>query len=147
MSEPSVDAWRPRGVVSLWGKKHRRRDWNLTADDAGCDALIELCERMAAGRRPSKQRLPLVRPSITADDGGARPFSAASHWTIQYPKKAVAADHWELTDQNAEVLLVVGAARLEELRQAVVDLRGGGGDYRIGGDESPLWIWWYVESC
>ena len=46
MSDPCVDRWTQHGTVALWQDPRDRlhEDWNMTADDAACDALLDLHE-------------------------------------------------------------------------------------------------------
>jgi hypothetical protein len=57
MSDPAVDRWKQQGRVSLWKHQQRHADWNLTADDVACDGLLELLDRMKAGKSPSQKVL------------------------------------------------------------------------------------------
>ncbi len=146
MGDPYVVRWRQRGDVSMWQNKDPRDPhWNLTADDPGCDALLDLLDRMERGQWPSNKQILLRKPVITADHGGDMPFQSATHLTIKYPKERVPDDHWVLREECRQLFLEIGLSSLRELRDAVVDLKNGGGDYMIGHDDSPLWIWWYVD--
>ena len=147
MGDLDVARWRQRGAVSMWKNRDPRNPhWNLTADERGCAALLDLLDRMEGGQWSSKKRMSLRKPVITADHGGDRPFRSARHLTIKYPKDRVPDDHWDLREEKRQLLLEVGLLSLRELREAVVDLKSGGGDYAIGGDYSPLWIWWYCDD-
>lgn len=131
----------------MWQNRNPRdRHWNLTADGPGCDALLDLLDRMEGGQWPSKKQILLRKPVITADHGGDMRFRSATHLTIKYPKERVPDDHWDLREEDRQLLLEVGLSSLRELREAVTDLNNGGGDYTIGSDESPLWIWWYCDD-
>ena len=147
MSDPHVDKWKPRGTVSMWLNRLLQKfdGWNITADDVACDALLELFDRMENAKWPAKKRMPLVKLRVTADHGGRHRFRSATHLTIKYPKDRVADEQWTLEERDRELFLSVGLSRLRELRDAIVDMKQGGGDYCIGGDEHPLWIWWFVE--
>ena len=146
MGDPNVERWRQRGRICLWKNKVTDAQWNMTADDPACDGLTDLFDRMERGQYSSQKQLSLVKPTITADHGGRRRFKAARQLTIKYPKERVTDGHWLLEQHDRDLLLVVGLSRLHELRDAVADIRAGGGDYAIGDDESPIWVWWWVEQ-
>jgi hypothetical protein len=145
MSDPTVERWRQAGLISMWKSKNPRWDrWNLTADDAACAGLVELLDRMENAQWPSKKELELIRPGVTADNGGK--FRAATCLTLKYAKGRVPEDHWVLEEpERASILLEVGLAYLRELREAIADIRQGGGDYCIGADGNELWVWWYLK--
>lgn len=66
--------------------------------------------------------------------------------TISYRKALVPAEYWLLEEHDGGVVLTLGLSRLRELRDAMIDMKRGGGDYAIGGDEGCLWIWWHCEQ-
>ena len=66
MSDPAVDRWKQRGRVCLWKHKHRHVDWNIAADDVGCEALLDLLDRMNKGKWPSQKSITLSTSRRTA---------------------------------------------------------------------------------
>ena len=147
MADPKVEHWRQRGTICMWQSRRPAGAWNLTASDAACDALCELLDLMRDAQWSSKKELELKKAKVTAGHEG-EPHRSATQLTIKYPKDRVPDDHWALQEQETtrKLLLEVGAARLQELRDAVTDLKTGGGDYSIGGDQARLWIWWFLDS-
>ena len=147
MSDPHVEKWKPRGTVSMWLCCQDKLDgWSITADDAACDALLDLFDRMENAQWPGKKRMPLVKLRRAANVVGWIRNRWATHLTVKYPKDRVADEHWALEEQDRELFLTVGLSRLRELREAIADVKQGGGDYCIGSDENRLWIWWFVEN-
>jgi len=144
MSDPGVDRWKQRGRICVWKHKQRHVDWNIAADDIACEGLLELLDRMEAGKWPSQKSLALVKPERTATNAPDRPALFATELILKNRKGEVADDFWLLESAGTTVKLMVGLSRLQELRQAVADISGG--DYAIGSEESPLWVWWFVEG-
>ena len=147
MSDPHVDRWRPQGRVCMWKHKSRHTDWNLAADEMACDALLDLLQRMRDAEWPSHRLFTLTKPEVTATGAPAdRPAWFAKQWSLKYPKSMVADDHWSLDTTQDHVRLAIGRSRLDDLAEAVVDMKRGGGDYAIGKEDAPLWTWWWVEA-
>lgn len=146
MSDPKVDRWKQRGRICVWKHKQRHVDWNLSADEVGCEALLALITLMETSRCPSRKTLSLVKPQNTATgvNGWGR-ASFASQFILKYPKSQVPETHWEIVEDGSIVTLAVGLSQLHRLRVAILDMKNGGGDYSIGSDQAPLWIWWFVE--
>ena len=147
MSDPNVDRWSQLGVVYLWKNKHpRMHEWAIMADDRACDSILDLLARMENAQWPSKRTLFVAKPTRPPDHGGDYKYRGATEWTIVYRKGTVSNDHWLLEERGQGILLSVGLSRLRELRDAMIDMKRGGGDYSIGDDETPLWIWWYIQQ-
>jgi hypothetical protein len=145
MSDPDVDRWKQHGRINLWREKGRCVDWNLAADDVACHALLDLFDRMEHGNWPSRKSLALVKPTRTATGFPDRPATFANRLVLNYRKAEVADDFWKLEGTAVEVRLTFGLTWLKKLRDAILDMKVGGGDYAIGPDEARLWIWWYCE--
>jgi hypothetical protein len=145
MGDPQVERWQQRGTIFMWQDKNPSYpEWNITADDNACDALLDLFDRMENGLYSSKKELRLTVPVKTAH--ALRPFRTGTHLTIKYPKGRIEDDHWVLEQNGQRLVLNVGLERLRELRDAIVDMKEGGGDYLIGGDQARMWIWWFVRE-
>ncbi len=148
MGDPNVERWHQHGTIVMWmNRRDSRREWNIAADDAACDALLQLFYLMENGEWSGKKELHLTKPMKTPDHGGNFPFRSATQLTIKYPKDRVPEDHWQFTETDRKLLLEIGLARLQELRDAINDMKQGGGDYLIGDRENnPLWIWWWIND-
>ena len=147
MGDPNVERWRQRGTIAMWMNRHRHREWNIVADDDACDGLVQLLDLMEIGEWSSKRELRLTKPVKTPDHGGVFPFRSATQLTIKYPKDRVPDDHWHFTENDRQLLLEIGLTRLQEMRDAIKDMKKGGGDYCIGDqDSNPLWIWWWIKD-
>ena len=149
MGDPNVERWRQRGTIAMWMNRRdpRRSEWNIAADDAACDGLLQLFDLMENGEWSSKKELRLTKPVKTPDHGGDFPFRSAKQLTIKYPKDRVSNNHWQFTENGRKLLLEIGLTRLQELREAITDMKTGGGDYLIGDrDNNPLWIWWWIND-
>jgi hypothetical protein len=145
MSDPNVDRWRQKGCVSVWKHKQRHVDWNITGDDAGCEALLDLLGRMKNASWPSRKVITLYEPRRTASGVPELAATFASELALKYPKSAVTDDYWSLEETESGLQVVMGLSRLMELCAAVADIRNGHGDYSIGNDDGPLWVWWFCN--
>src|SRR5689334_12964068 len=141
MSDPKVDRWKHRGRLSVWKHKFGDTRWNLAADQVACDSMLELFELLKNSRWPSRKSLKLVRPKRTATRVPEYRATFAQRLIVKYPKSEVDDDFWAIEVSESIVTLVVGTSRLQELRDAILDMKNGGGDYTIGSDDFPLWIW------
>lgn len=146
MSDPGVNRWKPRGRICVWKHQQRHVDWNIAADDAACDSLLDLLDRMNAAKWPSQRALALVKPERTATNAPVRQAVFASELILKNRKGSGPDDFWLLEAKGTTVTLTVGPSRLQQLRDAVTDMKNGGGDYAIGCEQSPLWVWWFVEG-
>lgn len=145
MSEPSVARWKQRGRVCAWKHKQRHTDWNLAADETACEALLDLFDGMKHGRWRSQASLALITPLRTATGAPQRRAIFASALVVKHSKSADSDDLWSLEETGSTLKITAGAARLQQLRDSVSDVKDGGGDYSIGSKAAPLWIWWFVD--
>lgn len=145
MADPKVLSWKKQGHVALWREKHRA-EWNLAADEAGADSLRDLLLRLDNSRWTKNHTLALDRPKLTANgDSKKNGFRFADLLTIRIVAESET-DVWSLEKVGRKITLTIDDGGLQELLSAVDDMKSGRGDYRIGGDESPLWIWWYLDD-
>jgi hypothetical protein len=148
MSDPLVNKWRMKGRASLWKNPRKtEKPWNFSADDRGAESLAELLQLMISAEDSSTASIPLNRPDVTADWGLGVRLTFAQHLTIHSRRNPELPEQWGLSGSPHAVNLEMGPSRVAELAKAVGDLRKGGGDYRIGMDETPLWIWWWVDKA
>lgn len=142
LSDIIVDRWKQQGVICCWKSDGK---WNLTADDNGCLALIDLINRMNAATWGSKKEIKISSVQVLANDHpGSKPRFASS-LIIKCIKGNECADHWRLEERDAHLYLEVGNYWLTELLNVAHDIKNGGGDYHIGKKPS-LWVWWYVNQ-
>jgi len=155
MPDPVVSRWQQKGCVHLWRYKQTSKNnsgWHLTADEAGCDSVLQLLEMMADARWPSRHAIVITEPDErltagVAPAGKRRPWLAPGEWMIHYPKNAVADDHWQWTATERQAVLSVGLSKLRELQAGFREIRRGGGDYKIGADGADgLWLWWHLVN-
>ncbi len=130
----------------MWRHPQKYKDWNLAADEIACDALLDLLDRMENAKWPSQMSLRLAKTSMTATGGADRKARFAREFTLKYRKGIVPDDCWELSDMDGVVTLVLGLTHLRAFRDAVADMKNGGGDYCIGDDDAPVWVWWLWSS-
>lgn len=142
MSDALVDRWKQRGKIALWRVKERpNKGWNFSGDAEGRSALVELLALMESARFGSRKTLTLVKVETTPDHGGVYTNRFAQVLVISHPKDRVPADHWALTHAEGEVKLELGSEWLAHLREEIAQLTKTHGDFAIGGDDAPLWLW------
>jgi len=147
MSDPHVDRWRQAGLIYVW--KHldpRDTHWSIMADDRGCASLLDLIERMEQAVWPGKKTILLRKAVVTQETYPGVRDRAAKHLTLHFQKDRVDDSHWTITESGGDVTIKMGRGRLEELKEAVADMRAGGYDYGIGADDARLWIWQYFRQ-
>lgn len=148
MGNPQVDRWRQRGRILVWTHVmgFDPFEWNFSADNAACDALVELLDLMERSKWSCKKAIKLKsakRTSLATEAPHLRMKQRLCLILKYLPRDQVAEDHW-LTKVNPDSFEIhFGASSLVRFRDAIVDIKAGNGDYAIGNDEYPLWMWWY----
>jgi hypothetical protein len=155
MSDLNVDKWKQVGHLYLWRYKEGLRNypgWNVTADSLGSDSLIDLLDRMIDAQFSSQQMVHLSKPTdahLVIPNNGAASWKHASKLIISFPKERVSLDHWHLSIDGDKVILTLGLSNMREFRDAILDLKQGGGDYSIGTiapEDQWLAIWWHPKK-
>ena len=118
--------------------------WNLSANADGCRSLIELLTLMANAKWSSSAKIAITAPAQTAN-GPATDSTFPESFTLSHPKDRVVPDHWQFSEKNP--ILELGCDRLKEMLAAVQDIADGIGDYSIGLESCPLWVWWWIEGA
>ena len=112
---------------------------NFTGDETCYTGLLDLFDRMEKAKWPSQRSLKLTTLPSTPD--GAPDYyriSFARELLLKHPKSFVPDGFWELTEEDRVVKLVLGIARLNEFRNALVKRMN---DAWIGVEKDRLWIW------
>ena len=140
--------WRQAGQVHLWRYATNSHGRHLTADEVACESLLHLLALMRVAEFTAKQTIaltPFAADELPAANFPGR-FHTYRHWHLVHSKPKHAADHWQLTTDDNQITLEVGATRLDELRQGIENVRRGIGDYHIGTEGMELWFWWSVRK-
>jgi hypothetical protein len=157
MSDPAVNKWKQHGKVYLWRYRQPSPNWagwHMTADDPGCESVLDLLARMKTAQWPSQQSLAIEKPTqavLAVPNYRDETWSAPQRWKLKFSKGQVADDFWSLAQADSEVTLILGASKLAELSDGIQAVRGGEGDYAIGPDdqetgaESSLSFWWMLK--
>ena len=149
MADEQVNKWRQQGRIYLWryaGTSRNHSGWHMTADEVGCQSLLDLLDIMRDAQYAAKRTVQLTRPGERELTSGcsARP-RPATRLELSHSKPKMAPAHWCLAVEGARVTLELGAERLEELREGIQGIPSGNGDYCIGDDGQELWFWWRAE--
>lgn len=141
---PAADA----GAIYVWVYEEPNRSyagWHLTADGAGCQALLTTIDRLIVGDAATLTTRPPTPAILSVPNKRRAPMRAVSSLQLR-----LAADPraWQLAESDGALTLLVGSERLAAVRAGVVDVRRGRGDYSITatGPRPPrdqrLWFWW-----
>ena len=151
MPDPKVAKWKQKGCVYVWHYRDNLRNhpgWHMTADNDGCDALLELFDLMQHAEYSSRATVKLSEPhplDVSITNPGSRWYHAHS-LEIRYPKDRMDERTWTLAEERGAITLIVGKENLQELRECIADVQQGGGDYALGPDDNSgdmeLWFWW-----
>ena|SRR5690606_2625984 len=143
-----ANSWKQSGRISLWRYTENERNfpgWHLNADAAGCQSLLALLDALAAdgtGSRtvtvtaPTKAQL-----SVPNNKDGLAAWMAPDKLRVTFSPTA---HEWSFPSQLDPAVITVGSAWLAQLRDGIVGIPTGRGDYSIGDRKGglPLWFWW-----
>jgi hypothetical protein len=140
--------WKQAGRISLWRyTEHERnfRGWHLNADAVGCQSLSLLIESLlidGAGHRTVDITAPTeAELRVPNNRGGLAPWTAPKKLKVTLVQEP---SLWAFPPDTEPATLDIGMTWLESLREGVVGISKGRGDYSIGHREGglPLWFWW-----
>lgn len=153
MPDENVDRWRQEGRLYFWRYTENTRNypgWHLTADDPCCRSLADLIERMLSARWGSRKLLVVTPPTkkvlgVPNNRGGEARWRAPGGLTLNYPKGKVSDEYFKLEEHAGEIILSAGRHKLELLKECVLKVPRGEGDYAITVGETRLWFWWMLR--
>lgn len=149
--DESIKCWNQKGRLALWMiPRSRDESWNFTADSLGATSLLELIALMESATFPAWRTLKVTKPNFTPDHGGLRKIRVAESLRLVYDRSEFEGDRFRLSEPEPKKLkLELGADWLPALRDAIVDIERGGGDYSIGNRKKGsdrLWVWWTTNE-
>jgi hypothetical protein len=150
MPDEDVDRWVQEGRLYLWRYTENTRNysgWHLTADDVCCQSLADLIGRMLSARWGSQKTLAVTPPTkevlgVPNNRGGRARWEAPGGLLLKYPKGAIGDEYSELEERGGRLILSAGRQQLELLKECVLKVPRGEGDYAITVGETSLWFWW-----
>lgn len=145
MSDKAIERWKQRGLASAWWHARRYVHWNLSANVAACEALLELLELFERSPWPARRRLDLVKPQRTATRFPENRATFANELLLKFSKTDMPEEFWGLDVTGGTLRVCFGSLGLRQLRGALLDMKEGDGDYWIGCEEAPLWVWWHCS--
>lgn len=159
MSDSVLD-WRPAGVICLWTFRNADRNyagWHTTADRAGCESIIDLCDRLQQVMSPVSRSIPLLSSPHFPVCGIGGPFRQSDYDFVQKLRLTTAPDfaptHWRMTRKAETLLFEAGADVLTELRYGFAEILRDEGDFCIGPGRGAsaradgiLWFWWFLPA-
>lgn len=148
--------WPAVGRVYLWRYDPNSRNysgWHMTADAAGCAALLDVCTRIEASSYSCVLDIPLciVTAAVLAVPGAPGNPVQPRMWCWRVSKR-FSPHHWSMipSKRGESVSLEISRDQVARLRAGLSDISCGRGDYSIGRDESDpqvdlerLWFWWF----
>lgn len=143
-------SWKQSGTVSLWHYTENERNypgWHLTADAAGCASLVALIDALAADGISASRTVDITPPSkaqlgVPNNKSGLAAWRAPSKFRISF--SATPAE-WLFPLDLDPAVVTVGSDWLAPLREGILGIPRGHGDYSIGPagkGNSRLWFWW-----
>jgi hypothetical protein len=149
MSDPQVTNYRMSGRIHIWGYSPGDRHFgsiHMSADDAGCDALLGLLDLCRSAKWPAKKviDLTLFRPDqidVTGFRGTRKQYRCLVLRSSHDFKKR----HFTIETVQHEITIELGDGTLETFRSSIEDIKKGNGDYCIVTGSTEFWFWWYVE--
>ncbi len=145
-------SWKQSGRISLWYYVENQRNypgWHLTADAAGCASLLALIDALAADGIAALRTVDITPPS-KAQLGVPNNRSGLAAWRA--PRKlrvsfSTTPAHWSLPQDVDSAVITVGSDWLAPLREGILGIPLGRGDYAVGPSgkgNCSLWFWWGV---
>ncbi len=153
MSDANVERWKQEGHFYLWKYEENTRNypgWHMNSDNEGCRSLAELIDRMLKAQWSSQKLLNVTLPTarvlcVPNNRGGEARWKAPQFLVLKYAKGKVEDDHFIFEKQENGIVLSVGRQMLEQIREGIVGILQGKGDYAIGDRDNGLWFWWQVR--
>ena len=153
MPDINVDRWKQEGRLYLWCYLENTRNfpgWHLTADDDGCHSLADLIERMLSARWSSQKSLVITLPAkdvlgVPNNRNGQARWKAPALLMLKYPKDKVRDGYSSLHVNGKTIVLSAGRQKLELLKDCVLKITKGEGDYAIEIGDANLWFWWMLR--
>lgn len=141
-----ANAWKQSGRISIWRYTENERNypgWNLNADRAGCQSLLNLLDALAADGAGSRS-IAITAPT-KAQLGVPNNMRGQAAWVA--PEKlrltlSPVADQWSFPPDLDPAAIEVGSTWLQALREGIAGIPEGRGDYAIGKGSLRLWFWW-----
>jgi hypothetical protein len=102
---------------------------------------------MLTARWGSQKSLVVTPPtkevlSVPNNRGGEAGWKAPADVTLKYPKGRVGDEYFSLEESGDGIILSAGREKLKLLKECVLKIPQGEGDYSIKVGETELWFWW-----
>ncbi len=113
----------------------------MTADNDGCLSFLDLFERMKEHDETSARTICITPPTFQilrapGNHEGYAKWKAPKRLKIVYVNDTISEHLWHIEEVvESRVLLSVGEAYLDKLKQGMHDIMQGEGDYAIGINE------------
>ncbi len=138
--------WKQRGSISLWhyeGFPKNYCGYHLTADREGCAFLLGLIGLFRNERYPARKKIILDAPTpamLAVPNSGLKCIPAA-RLELRFLREGCD-EQWSVLGSDQEVIIEMGASRLDDLGRGIRDISRGEGDWSIGRGKESLWFWW-----
>lgn len=141
--------WQQSGRISLWrytGNNKNYPGWHLNADAAGCQSMLDLLDAFASKGEISRV-IAITAPTpgelqVPNNRGGQAGWLAPTKLRLTFSPSPT---DWIFPPDLEPASLVMGAEWLGQLRQGLVGIPHGQGDFSIGETSNgslKLWFWW-----
>ena len=138
------------GGVYIWKYADNDRNypgWNITVDNLASQELSILFDMMAQCEWSTIKRIQTSRPtdnelSVPNNRHGKARWTTKSKISFSI-KTNNTPDYWTTNEMTDELEICFGKEKLKELRDAIINIPNGKGDFAIGdkNDENILYFW------
>lgn len=147
MSDPTLSSMKPCGRTVVWtyGENRNFPGWHLCCDQPAAAFIVEMIDAMLAAQWPARKTIPLATdPAFTTASGCTSEPRFARSLEIRFTKDGPP-DGWRLEERDGKISLSIGCDMIKAMRNGVLGLTSGRGDYAIG-DGPCLWFWWEARG-
>ncbi len=144
-----------RGKVYIWTYLENRSNYpgfNFTANNQACDDLIRVLDMMSEYDFLDRKSILLEEPTnlqldVPNNKNGKAKWKSKNKLVLNY-KRFEDDNYWEITENDKEFQIDFGKSKLEELRNAIIGIPKGFGDFPIRDIQhnNILYIWWNLEK-
>jgi len=153
LEKEKIEKLKISGRVYIWKYTDNERNypgWNLTVDNLASEELLVLFDMMGQCEWSTNKKLLTTRPTdkeiITPNNRNGNAKWTTKSKIIFSLKTNTTPDYWATTETADELKISFGKEKLMGLRDAIIDIPKGKGDYSIADkdDNNILTFWWRV---
>lgn len=157
MTKEEINKFKISGQIYFWKfleNKIKFPGWNLTADQTGCESLLQLFELMKQNEWSTKKEIQTVVPTelqikVPNNQNGNAKWKYAKTQILNY-RRTSASDEWMISENSDTVEIRFGTDKLTEFENSISKVQKGSGDFAISdfeeNDANILYFWWNLKK-